>query len=97
MARGGRSNWIVGGERVILEARLEARQDICVAPIVGFLLRNRYGQHLLATIPTSPTGTRPLIVRKGPAPDRKIFLHTMPILEKGDYSISIAVAERHPG
>lgn len=84
-------NWIVGGERVILEARLEARQDIC-GPIVGFLLRNRYGQHLFGDNTYITYRDRPLIVRKGQRLTAR-FSFTMPILEKGDYSISIAVAE----
>ena len=61
------------------------------AGIVGFLLRNRYGQHLLATIPITYRDG-PLIVRKGQRLTAR-FSFTMPILEKGDYSISIAVAE----
>lgn len=84
-------SWIVGGEPVELRVSLESHADIC-GPIVGFLVRNRYGQHLFGDNTFITYQKSPLIVRKGQNLEAS-FWFTMPILEPGDYSISIAVAE----
>lgn len=84
-------NWIVGGEPVELRVSLKAHTDIC-GPIVGFLVRNRYGQHLFGDNTYITYQKSPFVVRKGQELEAS-FKFTMPILEPGDYSISIAVAE----
>lgn len=84
-------NWIVGGEPVTLEAHIRVYKDI-YAPIIGFLVRNRFGQHLFGDNTYITYRDKPVYAPAGHML-RVTFEFTMPILETGDYSISIAVAE----
>ncbi|MBO4301467.1 MAG: ABC transporter ATP-binding protein [Desulfovibrio sp.] len=83
--------WIVGGEPVTLQVNVHANKDI-VSPIVGFYVKNRHGQNIFGDNTFLTYRERPIIVRKGQNM-RARFSFIMPILEAGDYSIAIAVAE----
>ena len=84
-------NWIVGGEPITLEVRVAVHKDI-YGPIIGFNVRNRYGQHLFGDNTYITYREKPMYAPGGHML-RAAFDFTMPILEAGDYSISIAVAE----
>ena len=84
-----------GGERVILQIDAKANQYI-ENPIVGFLLKNAKGMTLLGdnTLNSlqSLLGERPLCID---ANDnyRTEFEFTLPMLQKGYYSLTISLAE----
>lgn len=90
-AAGAPLAWVVGGENVRLDILLEARKN-AFSPIVGFLLRNRFGQGLFGDNTCITYARKPLYVRAGQL-FRATFSFAMPILEPGDYSITLAVAE----
>ncbi len=84
-------NWIVGGEPVSLLVHVLAHQDV-YSPIVGFLFRNRLGQNIFGDNTFLTYREHPLLLRAGQYAEAR-FSFVMPILEAGDYSICIAVAE----
>ncbi len=84
-------SWIVGGEDVSLRIAVQAHQDI-YSPIVGFFLKNRLGQNIFGDNTFLAYHKNPVFLRAGESATA-IFSFTMPILETGDYSFSIAVAE----
>jgi len=90
-AEGRPVNWIVGGEPVTLRVRLRARKDV-FSPIAGFLFRNRLGQNLFGDNTFLTYQNNPLLLRAGQYAEA-LFAFVMPILEAGDYSICLAVAE----
>ena len=79
-----------GGERVTLEIRVDAIEEID-SPILGFFLRNRLGQNVFGD--NSFLATRDAPVRC-PAGSRLkgLFGFVMPFLPQGDYAFSVAVA-----
>lgn len=82
-----------GGEIVKLRIVAQAHQDIA-APIVGFYVRDKLGQHLFGdNTYISYLGT-PVAARPG---DEMVatFTFRMPYLRPGEYSICPAVAEGH--
>ncbi len=84
-------SWIVGGEPVSLRITAQAHKDI-FGPIIGFFCSNRMGQHIFGDNTFLVYRDKPVFLRAG----RKIrasFSFAMPILEAGDYSLSVAVAE----
>lgn len=84
-------HWIVGGEMVKLD--VSVRVDTCLySPIIGFHVRNRYGQQLFGDNTFIPYRDHPVMAQPGQILKAR-FAFVMPILEAGDYSISIAVAE----
>lgn len=84
-------NWIVGGEMVSLSVYCRALENLR-SPIVGFHFKDKRGQILFGdntwlTYQNKPffvTATRQFVAR---------FTFRMPILEKGEYSIGVAVAD----
>lgn len=84
-------NWIVGGEPVSLEVTVQAHEDV-FSPIVGFFLKNRLGQNIFGDNTFLSYKENPVLLRQGESA-RARFSFVMPILEIGDYSFSIAVAE----
>jgi lipopolysaccharide transport system ATP-binding protein len=83
--------WIVGGENVILEVEVEAHQDL-TNPIVGFLVKDKLGQILFGenTYLTLSGLLRPV---DAGATLVASFEFSMPILPRGDYSITVAIAD----
>ncbi|MBQ9453611.1 MAG: ABC transporter ATP-binding protein [Desulfovibrio sp.] len=84
-------NWVVGGEPVTLNIDIHANKDI-VSPIVGFFFKNRLGQNIFGDNTFLTYREHPLILRSGQDAQAQ-FAFIMPILEAGDYSVAIAVAE----
>ena len=84
-------NWVVGGEMVSLLVQCIATTEL-FSPIVGFYLKDRLGQTLFGenTCNFCPQG--PLTVHRGQAFTAR-FTFRMPILPKGDYSVTVAIAE----
>lgn len=91
LAHGGGVPWITGGEVVVLDIEVQAgiRLD---APIVGFVVKDGRGQPIFGdnTFLSHPSGA--LILESGDRASAS-FTFRMPILARGDYSISIAVAD----
>lgn len=84
-------SWIVGGEMVRL--RICCRALACISsPIVGFQFRDRTGQVLFGDNTWLSYADAPLFVEAGQhfAAD---FTFRMPIIERGEYTIGVAVAE----
>ena len=84
-----------GGERVILQIDAKANQYI-EKPIVGFLLKNAKGMTLLGD--TTLNSRQSLLGESPPCIDandnyRTEFEFTLPMLQKGCYSLTIALAE----
>ena len=84
-------SWVVGGEQVTLRVTAHAH-ELLMAPIVGFLIKDRLGQPLF--------GDNTYLSHAGMAPEcqpgdeiRAQFTFYMPILPAGDYSISAALAD----
>ena len=84
-------SWVVGGEQVTLRVTAQAH-ELLLAPIVGFLIKDRLGQPLF--------GDNTYLSHAGMAPEcragdelRAEFTFYMPILPAGDYSISTALAD----
>lgn len=88
--RGGVLQWIVGGELVTLTVRVQALTDLD-SPIIGFLVKDRLGQHLFGdnTYLTYAANPRPVIT--GQALTAR-FTFRMPVLPVGDYAVDIAAA-----
>ena len=83
--------WVVGGEPVSLQITVRAHKDV-FSPIIGFFLKNRLGQHIFGDNTFLAYREKPVLLRRGQSA-RALFSFVMPILETGDYSFSIAVAE----
>lgn len=84
-------SWIVGGEMVCL--RIGCRALACISsPIIGFQFRDRTGQVLFGDNTWLSYADAPLLVEAGQhfAAD---FTFRMPIIERGEYTIGVAVAE----
>ena len=82
---------MVGGEPVSLQITVRAHKDV-FSPIIGFFLKNRLGQHIFGDNTFLAYREKPVLLRRGQSA-RALFSFVMPILETGDYSFSIAVAE----
>ena len=84
-----------GGERVILQINAKADEDI-EKPIVGFILKNAKGVTLLGdntlNSKESLLGTNPPSIKAGDE-YRTEFEFTLPLLQKGQYSITLSLAE----
>lgn len=83
--------WVVGGEMVRLHIGCRALADIS-SPIVGFLLKDRTGQALFGDNTWLRYADAPLFVERGQCFTAD-FTFRMPILARGEYAISVAVAE----
>ncbi len=88
--RGGILQWIVGGELVTLIVRAQALTDLD-SPIIGFLVKDRLGQHLFGdnTYLTYAANPRPVVAGQALAAR---FTFRMPVLPVGDYAVDIAAA-----
>lgn len=83
-------SWIVGGEMVTLQIRVEAR-EVLDSPIVGFYVKDRLGQTLFGDNSYLSYRARPLRCETGRVVEVR-FRFEMPIMPYGDYSIATAVA-----
>ena len=84
-------SWCVGGEMVRLEVVCRANREL-FSPLVGYYVRDRLGQDLFGDntcLTTQQTG--PLTVLPGESFLAE-FEFRMPLLNKGSYSILVAVA-----
>jgi lipopolysaccharide transport system ATP-binding protein len=83
--------WLVGGEPVQLKITAHVSEDFH-APIIGFYLKDKLGQHLFGDNTYLSYVDRPVIARAG---EMLIcyFSFYMPILPLGAYSISVALAD----
>ena len=82
---------ITGGEIIALRINCEAKEDIRNL-ILGFILKNSSGLTLLGDNTYNAALTRDIEVKKGDHIDVD-FIFTIPLLPKGDYSITASVAE----
>ena len=83
--------WAVGGEIVILEIAFTVNRDV-MSPIVGFTIKNRYGQNVVIDNTYITYRSRPLAV----AANKTIvaeFEFVMPRIAAGEYSVSPAIAD----
>jgi lipopolysaccharide transport system ATP-binding protein len=83
--------WIVGGESVQLHIRCTALTSIH-GPIVGFYVKDRFGQYIFGDNTFNFSRFTPLDVQPGQH-FAATFWFRMPILPVGDYSITAAIAE----
>lgn len=83
--------WVVGGEKVKLVITCIANTNMN-SPIIGFYMNDRLGQSLFGDNTCNFSKQAPLIVSPGEKFDAE-FEFRMPILPKGDYSITVALAE----
>lgn len=90
-AEGQPLSWVVGGEPASLRITVQAHKDV-FGPIIGFFLNNRLGQHIFGDNTFLTYRDNPVLLRAGQQAAAS-FSFIMPILEAGDYSFSIAVAE----
>lgn len=90
-ARGRPLGWVVGGEMVCLRIGCRALADIN-SPIVGFLFKDRTGQALFGDNTWLRYADAPLFVEEGRFFMAE-FTFRMPVIERGEYAISVAVAE----
>ena len=83
--------WVVGGEEVILAIEVKSHQLIKGA-IIGFYFNDRLGQNIFGDNTYLTYLDNPIILQ----PDQRIivrFIFVMPILARGDYTLSVAIAE----
>lgn len=90
-AEGRPLSWIVGGEMVRLRVWCRALADIN-SPIVGFQFKDRTGQALFGDNTWLRYADAPLFVEKDMFFTAD-FTFRMPIVERGEYTIGVAVAE----
>lgn len=90
---GGRLPVLEGGELVKLQITAQAHESIA-APILGFYVRDKLGQHLFGDNTYITYLDKPRSVRVG---EQLVatFTFRMPYLRPGEYSICAAVAEGH--
>ena len=83
--------WVVGGEKVRLKIECVSNVNM-FSPIVGFLVNDRLGQSIFGDNTFNFSKETPLVISVG---ERFVaeFEFTMPILQVGDYSITVALAE----
>jgi ABC-type polysaccharide/polyol phosphate transport system, ATPase component len=84
-------HWIVGGERVTLSVYCRAHEYLA-SPIIGFHLKDRLGQAIFGDNTFLVYRDTPLSVRAGQTFNAR-FTFRMPLLEVGDYSIGVAIAD----
>jgi lipopolysaccharide transport system ATP-binding protein len=83
-------SWFVGGENVILQILIETLTTLD-APIVGFYIKDKVGQHLFGDNTYITTQLKPVICAENQI--LKVAFHfQMPRLAVGDYSVAVAVA-----
>ena len=82
--------WIVGGEQVTLRVRVIAH-ELLDAPIIGFTIKDKFGQNLFGDNTYLSHLGRPMVCRPGQQIQAD-FSFQIPILPVGDYSVNAAVA-----
>lgn len=80
-----------GGEKVQLRIVCKAIQKI-VSPIIGFQVKDRLGQLLFGDVTSYAYMNRPLDIKEADVFTAE-FVFDMPMLQQGDYSIAVAIAE----
>ncbi|HRC72323.1 MAG TPA: ABC transporter ATP-binding protein [Candidatus Competibacter sp.] len=88
--QGGTLQWVVGGEMVTLVVRARALVDLD-SPIIGFLVKDRLGQHLFGDNTYLSYSTEPRPVVAGQDLTAR-FSFRMPVLPVGDYAVDVAAA-----
>jgi lipopolysaccharide transport system ATP-binding protein len=83
--------WIMGGEQVTLQVIAKAHEDI-ESPIIGFFIKDRLGQALFGDNTYVEYQDCPVKCPSGCELQAR-FTFQMPTLLRGDYSISVAIAE----
>lgn len=85
--------WVVGGEEVTLgmRARVQSEQPL-MQPILGFYVKDRLGQTLFGDNTFLRYQDSPVTTLPGGVLEAR-FTFRMPILPRGDYSISAAIAD----
>lgn len=84
-------SWIIGGENVVLKISCQAH--VCMySPIIGFYVNDRLGQNLFGENTYNFSQNEPLSLDPGDN-FQAIFRFRMPILPKGDYFVTVALAE----
>ncbi|WP_406226923.1 ABC transporter ATP-binding protein [Pseudomonas siliginis] len=87
---GGPVSWFVGGELVVLVVKAHAEIDLD-QPIVGFLVKDKNGQHLFGEN-TYLTFVENSVKVCGGRDFTASFKFRMPIMPSGDYTIGVAIA-----
>ncbi|MEH6482690.1 MULTISPECIES: ABC transporter ATP-binding protein [Pseudomonas] len=83
--------WYVGGE--LVQLHIKAYTDVVVNnPIVGFLVKDKNGQHLFGDNTYLSFSDRELEI-PGSTTFNAMFEFRMPTLPAGDYTIGVAIAE----
>ncbi len=82
--------WVVGGEIVKIKMEIESSIDLD-RPIAGFILKNRTGQDLFVENTFLTYLDHPPLIEAG-SRFTAVFTFRMPVLARGDYSLSVAVA-----
>lgn len=83
-------SWFVGGELVVLVVKVHA-EVVLDQPIIGFLVKDKNGQHLFGDN-TYLTYVDDTVVVDGGADFTANFKFRMPMMPAGDYTIGVAVA-----
>ena len=83
-------SWIVGGEELVLAIDAVAKEEL-QGVIVGFMVRDRLGQNLFGDNTYLTTIDNPVNIIANSA-FRTTFSFLMPILPKGTYAITVAIA-----
>jgi len=83
-------SWIVGGEEVVLAIEALALEEL-KSVIVGFMVRDRLGQNLFGDNTYLATFDKPIAVEENHL-FRSNFHFFMPLLPRGTYAITAAVA-----
>ena len=84
-------DFLCGQQKVTLIIRVEAAIDF-TKPIIGFIVRDRFGQNLFSNNTYSNYKDNSIHVLEGETLIAEFSFH-MPILPKGDYSLTVAIAE----
>jgi len=89
--QGAPLSWIVGGEDVCLHVEVSAVTQLS-RPIVGFIVRDRLGQALFGDNTYISHKDQPVAISAGQRLVAR-FTFQMPRLPRGDYTLSLAVAD----
>lgn len=90
-AGGNALSWVVGGEKVVLKITCELEKEV-VQPIIGFVFKDRMGQVIFSDNTYLAGGIREL--KASPGSSLMASFHfVMPVLPRGHYAISPAIAE----
>jgi lipopolysaccharide transport system ATP-binding protein len=88
---GAKLSWIIGGENVIISIEVQA-YTVLNSPIIGFFIKDRLGQTLFGDN-TYLTYYDAPVKLKSNQKIKALFDFRMPRLARGDYSITVAIAD----